>query len=119
MNALKKGKTYEVVDLLRDKTTTVHKWVYIVKYKTDGSIKMYKARLMAKKFIKTCGIDYQETFTLVAKIRSIRVLSLTVNYKWPLDQLGVKNVFLNGDLEEEIFMDLSLGFEENLGVEKH
>ena len=55
----------------------------------------------------------------VAKINSIQVLlSLAVNSNWPLHQLDVKNVVLNGDLEKEVFMSLSLGFEERLGVDK-
>ncbi|RVW87752.1 Retrovirus-related Pol polyprotein from transposon RE1 [Vitis vinifera] len=64
-------------------------------------------------------IDYQETFASVAKINSIRVLlSLAVNSNWPLHQLDVKNAFLNGDLEEEVFMSPPPGFEESFGVGK-
>lgn len=62
------------------------------------------------------GIDYQETFAPVAKINSIRILlSLAVNFNWPLHQLDVKNAFLNGDLEDEVFMSLPPGFEGELG----
>ena len=69
---------------------------------------------MAKGFTQTYGIDYQKTFALVAKINSIRVLmSLAVNSNWPLHQLDVKNVFLNGELEEEVFMSPPPGFEES------
>jgi hypothetical protein len=76
-----------------------------VKYRADGSIERYKARLVAKGFTQTYEIDYQETFALIAKINSIRVLlSLVVNSNWPLHQLDVKNAFLNGDLEEEVFI---------------
>ena len=78
-----------------------------MKCKSDGSIERYKARLVAKGFTRTYGIDYQETFGLVAKINSIRVLlSLAINFNWPLYQLDVKNVFLNGDLEEEFTIRL-------------
>ena len=62
---------------------------------------------------------YQETFAPIAKINSIRVLlSLTANYDWPLHQLDVKNAFLNGDLEEEVFIFLPPGFEERMGKDK-
>ena len=62
---------------------------------------------MAKGSTQTYGIDYQETFTPIAKMNSIRVLlSLAIQSNWPLYQLDMKNVFLNGDLEEEVFMDL-------------
>ena len=78
-----------------------------MKCKSDGSIERYKARLVAKGFTRTYGINYQETFGLVAKINSIRVLlSLAINFNWPLYQLDVKNVFLNGDLEEEFTIRL-------------
>ena len=119
MNALRKNGMWELVDLPRDKKTIGCKSVFSVKYKADGSIERYKARLVAKGFTQTYGIDYQETFAPVAKINSIQVLlSLAVNSNWPLHQLDVKNAFLNGDLEEEVFMSLPLGFEERLGVDK-
>lgn len=74
---------------------------------------------MAKGFTQTYGIDYQETFVPVAKINSIRVLlSLAVNSNWPLYQLDVKNAFLNGNLEEEVFMCLPPGFEKLFGQDK-
>jgi hypothetical protein len=91
MNALRKNGTWELVDLPRDKKIVGCKWVFLVKYRVDGSIVRYKARLVAKGFTQTYGIDYQETFAPVAKINSIRVLlSLVVNSNWPLHQLDEK-----------------------------
>lgn len=90
-----------------------------MKCNVDGSIERYKARLVAKCFTQTYGIDYQETFAPVAKINSIRVLlSLAMNSNWPLHQLDIKNAFLNGDLEEEAFMSLPPSFEEKHGKNK-
>jgi len=119
MNALRRSGTWEIVNLPRDKKIVGCKWVFTIKYKVDGNVDRYKARLVAKGFTQTYGIDYQETFAPVAKINSIRVLlSLAVNSDWPLYQLDVKNAFLNGDLEEEVFMSLPPGFENKLGSDK-
>ena len=107
------------MELPRGKTTVGCKWVFTIKYKADGSIGRYRARLVTKGFIQTYGIDYQETFAPVAKINSIQVLlSLVVAQDWPLHQLNVKNAFLNGNLEEEVYMDLPPGFEKSLGTNK-
>ena len=78
-------------------------------------LERHKARLVAKGYTQTYGIDYQETFASVAKMKTVRILlSLAVNFNWPLQQFDVKNAFLRKDLEEEIYMEIPLGFNRNV-----
>lgn len=111
MEALQKNKTWKLVPLPDGKKLIGCKWVFSIKHKEDGSIERYKARLVAKGYTQTYSIDYQETFSPVAKLNTIRVLlSLAVNLDWPLHQFDVKNVCLHGNLEEEISMDIPPGY---------
>jgi hypothetical protein len=117
LEALQKNGTWTLVPLPRGKKTVGCKWVFSIKHKADGSIDRYKARLVAKGYTQTYGI-YQETFSPVAKLTSIRVLlSLAANLDWPLHQFDVKNAFLHGDLEEEVYMDLPPGYTATSGDE--
>ena len=87
------------------------KWVFVVKFKGDGSLERYKARMVAKGYTQTYGVDYQETFAQVAKMNTLRILlSLDVNFDRELQQHDVKNAFLHGELEEEFYMSILLGF---------
>ena len=113
MRALKKNQTWELVSKPKGVTPVGCKWIFNVKYKADGILERYKARLMAKSYTQSYDIDYLETFAHLAKMTTVRILlSLTTYFGWNLQQLNVKNAFLHGDLEEEVFMELPPGFQE-------
>ncbi|RVX06283.1 Retrovirus-related Pol polyprotein from transposon TNT 1-94 [Vitis vinifera] len=112
IDALEKNGTWTITDLPVGKRPVGCKWIFTIKYKADGSVERFKARLVARGFTQSYGIDYQETFAPVAKLNTIRILlSLAVNQDWCLQQLDIKNAFLNGDLEEEVYMEIPPGFE--------
>ncbi|THH04538.1 hypothetical protein EW146_g10151 [Bondarzewia mesenterica] len=87
------------------------KWVFKIKRGAAGEITKYKARLVAQGFTQVPGIDYGDMFAPVAKLTSIRVLlALAARFDWEIHQMDVKNAFLNGDLEEEIYMKQPPGY---------
>ncbi|RVW95350.1 Copia protein [Vitis vinifera] len=100
IRALEKNRTWELIELLEGKSPVKSKWIFTIKYKANGSVDRYKARLIAKGFTQSHEIEHQETLAPMAKLNTIHVLlSLVVNRDWPLHQLDLKNAFLNGDLE--------------------
>ena len=111
MDSLMHKQTWDLVKLPAGKTTLQNKWVYRLK-EEDGGKQRYKARLVVKGFAQKKGIDFDEIFSPVVKMNSIRtILSLVAAEDLHLEYLDVKTTFLHGDLEEEIYMQQLEGYE--------
>jgi hypothetical protein len=118
-NSIMKNDVWEVVPRPEGKSVVTSKWLYKLKHAADGSIEKYKARFVARGFSQVEGVDYDETFALVARYTSIRaVISIAAEMGWKIHQMDVKTAFLNGLIEEEVYIEQPLGFEVH-GRESH
>ncbi|KAL0549588.1 hypothetical protein IC582_014074 [Cucumis melo] len=103
--------TWELVDLPLESTPLGCKWIFKRKMKTDGSIDKYKARLVAKGYKQQERLDYFDTYSPVTRITSIRMLiAISALHGFEIHQMDVKTTFLNGELDEEIYMQQLEGF---------
>nr|GEX24105.1 retrotransposon protein, putative, Ty1-copia subclass [Tanacetum cinerariifolium] len=100
-----------IIDLTPNGKIVRSKWSFKKKIDMDDIIHTYKARLVAKGFTQTYRVDYEETFLFVADIKAIRILiAIAVFYDYEIWQMDVKTAFLNGYLDEDIYMVQPKGF---------
>jgi hypothetical protein len=93
------------VELPRGHCTIDLKWVYKVKRDENSDIVKYKARLVAKGYVQRPGVDFEEVFAPVARLESVRLLlAIAAHYGWGVHHMDVKSVFLNGDLQDEVYV---------------
>ena len=112
MKSLKDNKVWELTTLPPGKKAIGCKWVYKVKTNSDGSIERYKARLVAQWFNQKFGSDYDETFCPVIRLESLRTLvALSTQQGLELHHMDVHIAFLNGTLQEEVYMKQPVGYE--------
>lgn len=112
LESLRRNDTWKLVELPAGKKVIDSKWVFKVKRNSEGEVERYKARLVARGFTQRPGFDYTDTYSPVAKMATLRILLALANQKgWHVHQMDVKCAFLNGTLDEEIFMRQPAGFE--------
>ena len=107
--ALGDNHTWIPTNLPPSKRAIGYKWVFSTKYNPDGTVECHKACLVAKGFKQTEGLDYLETFSLIAKMTTMQlVFALVGAHNWHLKQLDVNTTLLHGDHHEEVYMTLPL-----------
>lgn len=113
-SSLVKNNTWTLCDLPKGRRAITGKWVFKLKHKANGDIDKYKARFVARGCSQKAGFDYAETYAPVAKLTTLRILLAIANrFNMYIHQMDVKSAFLNGDLDEEIFMIPPEGFEKS------
>ena len=104
-DSLQNSNTWDIVSLPLGRNIVQWKWIYKTKLEAYGSTNKYKFWLVSKGYSQVHGLDYNETFSHVARMDFIRlVLVIGASKKWEVHHMDVKTAFLHGDLEEEIYM---------------
>jgi hypothetical protein len=112
IKSLEENETWTLVDLPPGRTPIKSKWVFKLKRDSSGKIARFKARLVAKGFSQQQGIDYHETFSPVVKFSSLRfLLALAAQHDWEIEQVDFTTAFLNGHLDEEIYLEVPEGLQ--------
>ena len=111
MKSLSDNEVWELVKLPEGRKAIGCKWIFKTKIDGEGNIERYKARLVAQGFTQKFGVDYDQTFSPVVSFESIRsILAIAAKNGLKLHQMDVKTAFLNGELDEEIFLKQPEGF---------
>lgn len=111
IDAIEKNGTWELTDLPKGQKAIGLKWVYKLKKDMNGDIIKYKARLVAKGYVQKQGVDFNEVFAPVTRLETVRLLiALAAKNGWEVHHLDVKSAFLNGDLQEEVYVLQPEGF---------
>ncbi|RVW60650.1 Copia protein [Vitis vinifera] len=106
LSMIEKNNTWELINRPTHKKAIGVKWVYRTKLNSNGSVNKHKVRLVVKGYAQMFGMNFSETFALVARLDTIRMLlALPTQKGWKIYRLDVKSAFLNGYLEEEIFVE--------------
>jgi hypothetical protein len=108
-----RNDVWEVVPGLVGKSVVTSRWLYKTKFAVDGSIEKHKARFVVRGFSQIEGVDYDETFTPVLRYTSIRsIIAIAAEMGWSIHQMDVKTAFVNGFIDEEVYIEQPQGFQE-------
>ena len=119
MGSMYENKVWTLVDLPIDRRAIENKWIFKKKTDADDNVTAYKARLIAKGFRQVQGVDYDETLSPLAMLKSVRImLAIAAFYDYEIWQMDVKTAFLNGFVEEELYMMQPEGFVDPKGANK-
>lgn len=111
MESMYSNSVWELVDQVDNVNATGCKWIYKKKRRVDRKVETLKARLVAKGYTEREDVDYEETFSLVAMLKSIRILlSIAAIHDYEVWEMDVKTAFLNSHLDETIYMDQPEGY---------
>ena len=111
LGTVRDNKIWELVDLPNGHKSIELKWVYKIKKDVKGNLVKHKARLVAKGYVQEQGVDFEEVFAPVARMESVRLLiALAAQESWRLHHMDVKSDFLNGELEEEVYVKQPPGY---------
>lgn len=113
VNSLKENQTWDLINLPKGRRALPCKWVFKIKTNPDGSVDKFKARLVVKGYSQQQGVDYDMTFSPVARLSTIRaVLAIAAKDNMNLRQFDVTTAFLNGSVDEEIYVKQPEGFQD-------
>ena len=111
MASIEANQTWRLTELPRGHRPIGLKWVFKVKKDASGAVVKHKAMLVAKGYVEKQGVDYEEVFAPVARLESVHLLlALAARAGWTVHHMDVKSAFLNGELEEEVYVAQPPGF---------
>ncbi|KAL6333419.1 hypothetical protein AAG906_028604 [Vitis piasezkii] len=117
--ALVRNNTWTLVSFHPSMNVIDSKWIFRVKYNSDGTIQHYKARLVAKGFQQYADVEFTDTFSPVIKASTIRVVfTLIVTHNWEIRQIDFNNAFPNGEIAETVYISQSVGFKALYGLKQ-
>jgi hypothetical protein len=111
LGSIRDNNTWKLVDLPNNHKAIGLKWVYKIKKDAEGNLVKHKERLLAKGYVQEHGVDFEEVFAPVARMESVRLfMALAAQESWKLHHMDVKSAFLNGELEEEVYVKQPPGY---------